>query len=100
MDVVESDVGPINKAALHVALTVAAFLVEDEVICHPTLIMHARKFSLSNMEMLALCLPPISDYLCKLEILLLNHDLLRKFKGYRRSICYCNAFGLTAVFRR
>ena len=34
VDVVESDVGPINKAALHVALTVAAFLVEDEV---PTL---------------------------------------------------------------
>lgn len=31
VDVVESDVGPINKAALHLALTVAAFLVEDEV---------------------------------------------------------------------
>ncbi len=31
VDVVESDVGPINKAALHVALTVAAFLVEDQV---------------------------------------------------------------------
>lgn len=31
MDVVESDVGTINKAALHVALTVAAFLVEDQV---------------------------------------------------------------------
>ena len=31
MDVLESDVGPINKAKLHLALTVAAFLVEDEV---------------------------------------------------------------------
>ena len=30
VDVVESDVGTINKAALHVALTVAAFLVEDQ----------------------------------------------------------------------
>ena len=33
VDIVESDVGPINKAALHVALTVAAFLVEDQVKC-------------------------------------------------------------------
>ena len=31
VDVLESDVGPINKAKLHLALTVAAFLVEDEV---------------------------------------------------------------------
>jgi len=31
VDVLESDVGPINKAALHLALTVAAFLVEDQV---------------------------------------------------------------------
>ena len=31
VDVLESDVGPINKASLHLALTVAAFLVEDQV---------------------------------------------------------------------
>lgn len=30
MDVLESDVGTINKAALHLGLTVAAFLVEDQ----------------------------------------------------------------------
>lgn len=30
VDVVESDIGHINKASLHLALTIAAFLVEDQ----------------------------------------------------------------------
>ena len=31
VDVVQSEIGDINKAALHVALTIGAFLVEDQV---------------------------------------------------------------------